>query len=247
MQIKSFGITVKAAGPDDGLEEGQFIGYASVFGNADSYGDIVVKGAFRKTLAEWALSSDVLSCLWAHDMNDPFSNIGEVLEVAEDDIGLKVKVQLELDNPKAQQIYRLAKGRRLNQLSFAYDVLDGEKSDEGYLLKELKLYEVSLVPIGANQLTDVVAIKSMAMGLVDGVKAGRTLSSKNETAIRDAVSSLQKVLQSLEDQEDGEASTEEEPAKTAEEPEGAKAVKEPARAPVSVDPTELELELLQLV
>ena len=246
MQIKSFGITVKAAGPDDGLEEGQFIGYASVFDNVDSYGDIVVKGAFHKTLAEWALSSDVLSCLWAHDMNDPFSNIGEVLEIAEDDIGLKVKVQLELDNPKAQQIYRLAKGRRLNQMSFAYDVLDGEKSDEGYLLKELKLYEVSLVPIGANQLTDVVAIKAFSNGLMDGVKAGRILSAKNEQAIKDAVDSLQKVLQALESSQEGEASTDEEPAKAAEEPRGAKAAEEPAAGTVTVNPTAFELELLQL-
>ena len=247
VRVKTVDITVKAAGPDDDLGEGQFVGYASVFGNVDSYGDIVEKGAFANTIAEWQLSSDTLSCLWAHDMTDPFSNIGEVTSVSEDDHGLLVKVQLDLDNPKAMQIYRLAKGRRLTQMSFAYDVLDGEKQDDGFHLKELKLYEVSLVPIGANQLTDVVAIKSMAMGLVDGVKAGRILSAKNETAIRDAVSSLQKVLQSLGNQEDGEANTEEEPAKTAEEPEGAKAVKEPAHETVSVDPTELELELLQLI
>ena len=131
-------------------------------------------------------------------------------------------------------------------MSFAYDVLDGEKSDEGYLLKELKLYEVSLVPIGANQLTDVVAIKAFSNGLMDGVKAGRILSAKNEQAIKDAVDSLQKVLQALESSQEGEASTDEEPAKAAEEPRGAKAAEEPAAGTVTVNPTAFELELLQL-
>ena len=245
VKIKSFGITVKAAGPDDDLEDGQFIGYASIFGNVDSDGDIVEPGAFKKTLAEWELASEILSCLWAHDMNDPFSNIGEVLEVKEDERGLLVKVQLDLDNPKARQIYRLAKGRRLTQMSFAYDVIVGDKQDDGYHLIELKLYEVSLVPIGANQLTDVVAIKSLSGDLFGGIKAGRTLSAKNEQAIRDAVGYLQAVLQSLDGSQEGEASAEATPGKAAEDSEKGKVAKDPAFNTVTVNPTILELELLQ--
>lgn len=245
VKIKSFGITVKAAGPADDLEEGQFIGYASIFGNVDSYGDIVEPGAFKKTLAEWELSLDILSCLWAHDMNDPFSNIGEVLDVKEDDRGLLVKVQLDLDNPKALQIYRLAKGRRLTQMSFAYDVIVGDKQDDGFHLIELKLYEVSLVPIGANQLTDVVAIKSLSGDLFGGIKAGRTLSAKNEQAIRDAVGYLQAVLQSLDGSQEGEASAEETPGKVAEDPEKGKVAEDSAFKTATVNPTILELELLQ--
>lgn len=246
LTVKSFDVKVKAAGPDDELEEGQFIGYASVFGNVDSYGDIVEPEAFTKTIDEWSSSDDVLSCLWAHDMSDPFSNIGEVLEMSADDHGLLVKVQLDLDNQKAHQIYRLAKGRRLSQMSFAYDIVEASNEDDGFHLKELKLYEVSLVPIGANQLTDVVAIKALTDGLSDGVKAGRTLSAKNEESIRTAITSLQNVLADLGgNDEEGKASTN--PAvKTDEElSQGAKSVEEP-QVNVSVNPTALELELLQL-
>lgn len=246
MKTKTVGMAVKAAGPDDSLEEGQFVGYASVFGNVDSYGDIVQPGAFTKTLEAWDASADVLSCLWAHDMSDPFSNLGEVLEAAQDDHGLRVKVALDLDNPKAAQIYRLAKGRRLTQMSFAYEVLDGEKTDDGYLLKELALYEVSLVPLGANSLTDVVAIKTLSDGLVDGLKAGRTLSGKNEQAIRDAIDILEEVLKTLEAiaDEDDEA-TDDESDKPTEEPK-AKGGDDPNSNGAVKSTTLLELELLQL-
>ena len=75
MDIKSAPFTVKAAGPDDGLEEGQFVGYASAFGNADSYGDVVQPGAFKKTLEEWAAKGATIPVLWGHDMSDPFANV----------------------------------------------------------------------------------------------------------------------------------------------------------------------------
>ena len=246
-KIKTVGMAVKAAGPDDNLEDGQFIGYASVFGNVDSYGDIVEPGAFAKTLEAWAGSQDLLSCLWAHDMSDPFSNIGTVLEASEDATGLRVKVQLDLDNHKAAQIYRLAKGRRLTQMSFAYDVVDGEKLDDGFHLKELNLYEVSLVPLGANALTDVVAIKSLTEGLLGGMKAGRTLSAKNEQAIRDAILMLEDVLKSLENIADEEDDASDDEADKPDEEPG-KAKSRDDLSPLSVESTALllELELLQL-
>ena len=150
------------AGPEDGLAEGEFIGYASVFGNVDSYGDIVDAGAFAKTLEEWKGSGLSIPALLGHDFYDPFSNIGQVVEASEDEKGLLVRVQLDLENPKAAQVYRLLKAKRVGQMSFAYDILDSGKGDDGYHLKELKLYEVSVVPIGANQETEIVAVKSPA-------------------------------------------------------------------------------------
>lgn len=44
--VKDLQVDVKA-GPDSGLAEGEFLAYASVFGNKDSYGDVVMPGAFR--------------------------------------------------------------------------------------------------------------------------------------------------------------------------------------------------------
>jgi len=235
MQVKSAPLVQIKAGPDDGLQDGQFIAYASVFGNVDSYGDVVEPGAFTKTLEDWTISGVNLPVLWGHDMSDPFSNIGHVVTAAEDEKGLKVTAQLDLDSPKAAQVYRLLKGRRVNQMSFAYDVLvDSKDEDTGaHLLSELKLYEVSVVALGANQETEVLAVKSAAAGLL--AKAGRVLSAKNESTLREAKSSLDVAAQQITDvlAAIGESTDQTkppagEPAKT-EEPSGVK-VEEPMPA-----------------
>ena len=182
MDIKSAPFTVKAAGPDDGLEEGQFVGYASAFGNADSYGDVVQPGAFKKTLEEWAAKGATIPVLWGHDMSDPFANIGGVISAEEDEAGLKVTAQLDMDNPTAVQVYRLLKGRRIDTMSFAYSVRDSEQKDGLNHLLDLKVYEVSVVHVPANDQAQILAVKSAADALMS--KAGRVLSAKNEKALR---------------------------------------------------------------
>lgn len=237
MSIKSITAKIKAGGAD-GLEEGQFLAYASTFTRKpDSYGDVIKKGAFAETIDEWEKSDNVLPVLFGHNMSDPDYNIGAVLEAKEDDHGLLVKGQLDLDSPKGAQVYRLLKGRRVSQLSFAFDVLedglvdlgDGDKANE---LRKLKLYEVSIVPIGANQETEVLAVKTAVAALSD-IKAGRVLSAKNEKSLRDARDSLDAVLASLGDTEDGKAGT---AGKSQDEASGTAEAKDEAREGKSEEP-----------
>lgn len=178
--VRSLNLPVKLkAYGDDGsdLDDGEFVAYASIFGNVDAYGDVVVKGAFSDTLADWKSSGNTLPVLYGHDFADPFSNIGAVIDAVEDDRGLRVHGRLDLDNPKARQVFQLLKGRRLSQMSFAFDVVDGapaEKDGEPvFELRRLNLYEVSVVPIGANQDTEILAVKSGVEGLVTAVEAGQ--------------------------------------------------------------------------
>lgn len=243
MRIKNALIRVKA-GPDDGLEEGQFTAYASTFTKTpDSYGDIVAPGAFAKTLAEWESKDSVIPLLFGHRMDDPDFNIGHVTKAEEDDRGLLVTAQLDLDNPKAAQTYRLLKGRRIDQMSFAYDVLDegqveidGQKVNE---LRELSLYEVSVVPIGANQDTEILAVKAASDALALGVKAGRVLSAKNESELRKAHDAIGTVLASLATDDDQEKASGTGQAKD-EEPVGAKS-EEPRLNPSARALAELHL------
>ncbi|MEV5360585.1 HK97 family phage prohead protease [Micrococcus luteus] len=203
----------------DGLAEGEFIGYASVFGNKDSYGDVVQKGAFANTLAEWERKGVPIPLLWGHNTADPDFNLGEIVTAEEDDHGLKVHGRLDMESPKSAQTYRLLKSGRVNQMSFAYSIVDGAYvepiSDDGttswrdayYELRELDLYEVSIVPIGANQETEILAVKSVIGSLA--AKAGRTLSAKNEDAIRGALAQAEEIVSSLKgvlpsDESDGE-------------------------------------------
>lgn len=203
------------AGPDDGLAEGQFTAYASVFGNIDSYGDVVMPGAFAPDLARWEKSGNAIPLLFGHQMNDPDMNIGHVVAAVEDSVGLKVTCQLDLENPKAKQVYRMIKGRRINQMSFAYDVVDGAPAqrdgDDVYELRELKLYEVSVVTVGANQETEILAVKQaaeLAERLGAGLKAGRVLSAKNESALRGAYEAIGGVLTTLDGTSDEKQASE---------------------------------------
>ncbi len=220
MQTKDFAAKVKAAGPDDGLEEGQFKAIVSVFGNTDSVGDVVMPGAFEKDLERWAASGDAMPVIWAHDWADPFSHIGQVVKAEEVETGLQVVAQLDLDNPKAQQVYRLLKGRRVTQFSFAYDVLDagwGEKDgQEVYELRELKVHEVGPCLVGANQETELLAVK--AARLASGAKAGRVLSKTNYERLVQARDAISAVLEAA-TEETSEASAPEktdEPSQTGE-------------------------------
>lgn len=208
MKTKNVSISVKA-GPGDGLSEGQFEAYASVFGNKDSYGDIVQPGAFKGSLERWAAKDGVIPLLFAHRMDDPDFNIGHA-DAVEDDHGLLIRGTLDLENPKAAQTYRMLKGRRINQMSFAYDVIDGssvkKNGDDFFELRELELYEVSVVPIGANQATEILAVKSAADALIDGIKSGRAISAKNESELRDAHESIGRVLAALTPSDEEKAS-----------------------------------------
>lgn len=180
------------------LKAGQMIAYASVFGNVDSYGDVVVKGAFSTTLAEWRKSGRTLPLLYGHNMSDPNMNIGAVLDAEEDGRGLKILAEFDQDDA-AQKVYRLVKAGRIAELSFAFDTIksalldDPDRPDAFRELQEVKLYECSVVPIGANSETEVVAVKAAEFALervAEGVKAGRTLSKANETSLRSALDGI---------------------------------------------------------
>jgi HK97 family phage prohead protease len=255
------------AGPQDGLEEGEFTAYAAVKNNIDSYGDKIVDGAFKKTLSTWDVSGNFIPLLFGHNMSDPDFNLGHVITATEDEKGLLVHGKLDLSNPKSLQTYKLLKGKRLDQLSFAYIVTEGawvDSKEEGgyYELRELDLLEVSLVTVGANRATHVTGVKE------HGTKAGRTISAKTEkrisSAVADAKAALaaaQAVVAGLEellaevtaspdaeaekqgDSETKSASTDE-PVVAAEEPVEVKAAN-PMRQ-VSVAALEAELNLLAL-
>lgn len=166
MTVKSVIAEVKALG--DG-EKAEFEAYASVFGNRDSYGDVVQKGAFAASLKAWAEKGAPIPLLWGHNMADPDFNIGMVTSAEEDEHGLKVVCELDTDSPKGAQVHRLLKQGRVREMSFAfaatsseYGELDGKSVR---FLKEVDLFEVSVVPLGANPETEVLAVKSPTVNL----------------------------------------------------------------------------------
>ncbi|WP_280361266.1 HK97 family phage prohead protease [Nocardia wallacei] len=115
MNTKACNVKIKA-GPDAGLAEGEFLAYASVFGDKDSYGDVVQPGAFTDTLAAWEGKGIPIPLLWGHNTADPDFNLGAIIDASEDDHGLKVHGRLDMDSPKSAQVYRLLKSGRVSQM-----------------------------------------------------------------------------------------------------------------------------------
>jgi HK97 family phage prohead protease len=224
---------IKGVGPDNGLGEMQFTGYASVFDNLDSAGDVVRKGAFATTLSEWEASEEVIPVYWGHDLSDPEANIGHAIEASEDDHGLRVKVQLDAESSKAQTVYRLLKGRRVGDMSYSYAVTegayveakaDGDNVDGGfYEILGCRLFEVSVVPVGANPEAEILDVKN-ALILA---KEGKVVSAKNLDALRSARDIISGVITAAESSSDTGKASASGPVKV-EEPQRAKA-EEPSR------------------
>jgi HK97 family phage prohead protease len=149
MQTKHFSFEFK-----DLNDAGTFEGMASVYGNVDSYGDIVMPGAFSKTLAE----RSSVPILYQHNTKQPIG-LGQL---ADTESGLMMRGELVLDVPEAKSAYALMKKGVLTGLSIGYNV-EREKFDKAQnanLLEQVKLMEVSVVTFPANILATVSTVKS---------------------------------------------------------------------------------------
>ena len=165
MLTKTLDVEVKAVGDE---ESGRFQAYFSIFDNVDSYGDMVVKGAFEDDFERWGSGGSGIPIYWRHRMDDPMLNLGASLQAKEDPVGGWVEGPLDLENPNAAYTYKLMREGRVRQMSFAYDILEAgwvEKTENGekvsyYELRKLRIHEISIVPVGANQETEILAVKS---------------------------------------------------------------------------------------
>lgn len=154
IQTKTFVFEVKAV-----QEDGFFSGYGSVFGVVDSYDDIVAKGAFEASLAGWAKRGRLPAMLWQHRSFEP---IGIYTKMQEDSIGLYVEGQLAIKTTAGKDAYELLKIGAVGGLSIGFMVRD-ESLDRVTginTLRQVDLWEVSLVTFPANQQAQVTNVKS---------------------------------------------------------------------------------------
>lgn len=187
IKIKTMALSAVKAGEADGLAEGEFTGYASVWDNRDSYGDVMRKGAFAESLKSYGNNGSGIPCYWGHRMDDPDFNLGKTLSAVEDDHGLLVHVALDMESPKGSYVHRLITEDRVKQMSFAYEVTDGSEEKDGdeafFEIRGAKLFEVSVVPVGANPLAELTGVKALAEAVAD-IKLGRRTSQKDADLIR---------------------------------------------------------------
>lgn len=168
MEIKTIDVGVQ------GLVGRKVTGFASIYGNVDSVGDITHFGAFRKTIME---RSSRVRHLWQHDMSQPpVAVIRSMREVKADELpdsvrqrypeatgGLEV-VREYLDTPRGNEILEGLKAGAITEMSFGFDVVkadltphpEAEMKTQVRNLRELRLWDTSDVNWGANEATTAV-------------------------------------------------------------------------------------------
>jgi len=160
MSIEKTYLDVPFEMKDEEIEEsGLFHGYGSTFGGApDSYRDVVMPGAFRKTIEKGGRNGTGVAMLYQHDSRDP---IGIWKELVEDKKGLRVTGQLIREVPSGDKAYHLLKKKAIRGLSIGYDTVLFEKDEKENIrfLKEVDLWEISLVTFPANTYASVTGIK----------------------------------------------------------------------------------------
>jgi len=132
-ETKEFKFTLE--GVDE--EKGSFRGYASIWDIVDSYGDMVVRGAFKRTLKE----NKQFPLLWSHNLMEPIG----IIEAKEDSRGLAVQGQLNVDVQRGREIRSLMRQGAVTGLSIGFQTVRDEPDKEtGYRhLIEAKLWEIS--------------------------------------------------------------------------------------------------------
>lgn len=121
---------------------GVFVGYASLFGERDQSGDVVMPGAFAASLKKRA-PRDV-RMLFQHDAAEP---IGTWVDMRETPKGLHVTGRLDRNVQRARELFSLLESRGLDGLSIGFRTVRArrDRASASRLLTEVDLWEISLV------------------------------------------------------------------------------------------------------
>jgi HK97 family phage prohead protease len=171
-------------------DTGSFEGMAAVYGNVDLGGDVIEAGAFTRTIKN---SGGKVPLLWQHDQREPIG-MGILRDSKE---GLMIQGKLVMESDVAQKALGLMKADVLTGLSIGYDTVVSEydKAKDVRKLKELKLYEVSLVTFPMNPRAQVSSVKQACDNFaefLEQIKSGEiTRDIKSQLLImRDQISAL---------------------------------------------------------
>jgi uncharacterized protein len=153
----------------DASDTGAIFGYGSIFGNVDSYGDIVAPGAFTKTIADaksGAKSWPAMLLQHGDETSDGKMPVGIWTRMEEDNNGLRLEGKLA-NTKRGRDAYALLKMTprpALDGLSIGYRCTDYELNKAGSparrTIKAVDLVEVSLVTFPANTRARVTGVKS---------------------------------------------------------------------------------------
>ena len=228
LKKKGFEVKKEKAFKAEMNDSGQISGYFSTYDkDPDSYGDIIAPGAFTDTIKAREATGHPFPLCWNHDLDQI---IGAVDSIEDTEKGPFMKAHF-FDTPLAQEKRALVKEGVVYQFSFAYDTLEEKsvKLDDGTRANELDkvdVFEISVVPIPANQHAVVTDIKS---GRRNSKKDLETMDAIEE-ALKNALASLHSLREAVNDTEESSGAKDEPKANDAavskEQTEAAKAAKD---------------------
>ena len=148
MEFKSLNLEIKADVENNIIE-----GYGAYFNNVDSYGDIIEKGAFSKSIIE---NKSRIKILWQHNPNEP---IGRPIEMYEDDKGLYIKAKIS-NTELGRKAMELMRDGVISEMSIGYEVEKKDFKGNNRVIKEVKLWEISAVTFAANPQAKILSVKN---------------------------------------------------------------------------------------
>jgi HK97 family phage prohead protease len=170
----------------------KFSGYASVFNGIDSYGDMIMPGAYKNTIVD---RERPIQLRWNH--YGPV--IGKFTEVYEDDKGLFVEGELTKGHSTAEDAAALLRHGAISGLSIGYAAKDEEQDGVIRKLKEIDLFEISLVESPADNNAHISSIKSAEkLKDIESVLRQKGFSQKEATEI---VAKVKKIVHGEREQE----------------------------------------------
>lgn len=143
-------------------ESGCFDGYASVFNSNDAVNDTILPGAFEKSIQ----AGHRVKMFINHQQHE--IPVGDWIKMAEDERGLYVQGQIDLNHKDGPTAYSAAKRGALDGLSVGFTMDEGDfeqKSGGGRNIHNMKLMEVSLVNYPCEGQARITAVKADMSGL----------------------------------------------------------------------------------
>jgi HK97 family phage prohead protease len=140
--------------------DGTVEGYASLFGEIDAARDMVMPGAFARTLR--ARGPRRVPMLFQHDPAEP---VGVWLELVEDFRGLRARGRLIPDVARARELVALVKAGAVDGLSIGFRTVKGRVDPASRVRKihELELWEISIVTFPLLAGARVRAVKESGL------------------------------------------------------------------------------------
>jgi len=139
--------------------DGTVEGYASLFGELDAARDMVMPGAFARTLKNRGLRR--IPMLFQHDSAEP---VGVWLELTEDFRGLRARGKLIPEVARARELFALVKSGAVDGLSIGFRTVKGriDPATRVRRLVDLDLWEISIVTFPLLAGARVRAVKGFA-------------------------------------------------------------------------------------